>query len=124
MNIKDGNIEDTRQPPDEPEAQFCEDCGEEMEYRLYDIVATKFIKDGFRCNNPFCPDKFAIECGTTVIEMANHLVEVEQDLKYAKAALKYAEARIVNLTTIRIRREDRIEELENQIEELTRSQHE
>ena len=117
MNIKDGNIEDTRQPPDEPEAQFCEDCGEEMaEIHDWDGVSSH------RCTNVMCPSKF--NAGEVAFVMANHLVEVEQDLKDAKTALKYAEARIVNLTTIRIRREDRIEELENQIEELTRSQHE
>ena len=115
--MNDRNIEDTRQPPDEPETEFCEDCGEEMaEIHDWDGVSSH------RCTNVMCSSKF--NAGEVAYVMANHLVEVEQDLKDAKTALKYAEARIVNLTTIRIRREDRIEELENQIEELTRSQHE
>lgn len=65
----DWNLEDTRQPPDEPEAVFCEECGQEVleEYaplggnRSYYAV----------CENPFCPENFT----GVAKEMAERLVE-------------------------------------------------
>ena len=104
MNIKDGNIEDTRQPPDEPEAQFCEDCGEEMEEDKWG----DWMKHYMKCTNKFCPSKF--NAGEVAFDMAEYLAEVEQDLRDTKAALKYAWVYITKLT--------------EKIEKLTRSQHE
>ena len=81
MNIKDGNIEDTRQPPDEPEAQFCEDCGEEMEeVHDWDGVSSH------RCTNVMCPSKF--NAGEVAFDMAVKIVELKDDLERAKRQLK------------------------------------
>ena len=101
--MEDRDIEDTRQPPDEPEAQFCEDCGEEMEeVHDWDGVSSH------RCTNVMCPSKF--NAGEVAFDMAEYLAEVEQDLRDTKAALKYAWVYITKLT--------------EKIEKLTRSQHE
>jgi hypothetical protein len=75
-------------PPDSDEAIFCEYCGQEMElipdYEQYAYLKSTYYK----CMNQFCPEKFDIKCGTTVIEMANHLAEVEQELLDLKIAYK------------------------------------
>lgn len=96
----------------DPEQEYCEYCGQPME------LCTKGYTH-LTCVNQFCPEKWTNEI---VHNMANHLVEVEQELADAKDSLRYANARITNLTTIRIRREDRIQELEEEIEKLTQSQ--
>jgi hypothetical protein len=75
-------------PQDEEESRCCEYCGQEMElipdYEQYEYLKSTYYK----CMNQFCPSKFDIKCGTTVIEMANHLVEVEQELLDLKIAYK------------------------------------
>lgn len=114
--MEDRNIEDTRQPPDEPEAQFCEDCGEEMEYHFGNEET--WDDSYFKCNNKFCPSKIEIGANPkVVIAMARYLVEVEQDLRDAKADLKYAEARITNLVVLVNRYRG------TEFDNLTRSQH-
>jgi hypothetical protein len=52
------------EPPDEPEAVFCDDCGDEMEegYLTGELLP---------CGNAFCPSKF----DGTEKEMAQALVE-------------------------------------------------
>ena len=72
--MNDWDIEDTRQPKDEPEAEYCETCGQEIEYT--------------ECDNKFCPDKFSAK---VVVQMAEHLVEVEQELSDLKVKFKMAE---------------------------------
>ena len=78
--MNDRDIEDTRQPPDEPEAQFCEDCGEDMEYHF----GNKKTWDDpyFTCNNIYCPGKFWKE--TRAYDMAVKIVELKDDLERAK----------------------------------------
>lgn len=91
--MNDRDIEDTRQPEDEQEAQFCEDCGQEMEYHQ-DRLDKKTLDIWWKCTNPFCPNKFDIDYGkeskfgSVVKDMANHLAEVEQELKDLKMKLK------------------------------------
>lgn len=89
--MNDWYIEDTRQPKDEPEAEYCESCGQPME------LCTKGYTH-FTCVNLFCPEKFQ-ESTQVVQDMANHIVEVEQELADTKNDLKYANARIANLKT-------------------------
>ena len=40
-------------PPDEPEAVFCDECGEEMEYNKWG----DWMRHYMECRNPFCPGK-------------------------------------------------------------------
>ena len=44
------------EPPDEPEAQYCDGCGEEMELTKTYVVHDETGFDAV-CINPFCPDK-------------------------------------------------------------------
>ena len=80
--MEDRNIEDTRQPPDEPEAQFCEDCGEEMEEDKWG----DWMKHYMKCNNIYCPGKFWKE--TRAYDMAVKIVELKDDLERAKRQLR------------------------------------
>ena len=81
--MNDRNIEDTRQPPDEPEAQFCEDCGEEMEEDEWG----DWMKHYMKCTNKFCPSKFGLH-NQVVQNMAVKIVELKEDLERAKRQLK------------------------------------
>jgi len=56
-------------PPDEPEAVFCEDCGEEMEAQ----------HSGMKCGNEFCPSNF--DEGTVEREMAELLINAQEEVK-------------------------------------------
>jgi len=80
--MEDRNIEDTRQPPDEPEAQFCEDCGEEMEEDKWG----DWMKHYMKCTNVMCPSKF--NAGEVVFDLAVKIVELKGDLERAKRQLK------------------------------------
>jgi hypothetical protein len=103
MDINNGYDRHLDPPDDEIEGQDCEFCNESMEYRDYGDGDC-----GFVCKNQFCPEKFDIKCGTTVIGMANRLVEVEQELLDLKLKLKQAK----NLEDYHA----------NQVRELTQSQ--
>lgn len=53
-------------PPDEPEAIICEECGQELSVLARDISSTF-------CGNPFCPSKFREK--SIEREMAEKLVD-------------------------------------------------
>ena len=102
-------------PEDDIEQKYCEYCNEPME------LTNRGYMD-WDCVNQFCPNKFAIECGTTVIEMANHLAEVEEKLKSTQNSLKYVRNSLAYVEGIRQERENTIETLENVISRMTPSQ--
>lgn len=62
-------------PPDEPEAVFCEECGEEMTVK----------HDGMTCTNPYCPAKFE----GVAKEMAELLIGAREEVKSLARRLKY-----------------------------------
>ena len=96
--MNDRDIEDTRQPKDEPEAEYCESCGQEMEFHNPSLIDPDPY---FECNNQFCPEKFEKYDGVEAVvkDMSERLAEVEQELADTKNDLKYANARITNLKT-------------------------
>jgi hypothetical protein len=85
--MNDRDIEDTRQPPDEPEAKFCESCGEEL-----DEESCSFLGNYWKCPNPFCPTQFQAHNNPQVVmEMAVKLVEVLEENHILKARNNYLE---------------------------------
>jgi len=60
-------------PPDEPEAEYCEECGKELE------VLDDFGEGGkyTKCINPYCPAKFDVN--TTSRYMSQLIVELEDE---------------------------------------------
>jgi hypothetical protein len=107
---------DYENPPDEEEAIFCEDCGQEVEYRLYDIVATKFIKDSFRCTNVMCPSKF--NGGEVALDMAVLIVEQKESIESLQNTLKYVRSVLSSTQSVLGEREATIEKLEKKITAL------
>jgi NAD-dependent DNA ligase len=87
--MNDYNIEDTRQPPDEEEAQYCGSCGTEMEQKRYE--------DAYFCNNQFCPEKFSESKEFIVKDMAQELVETKDKLQNTIQKLKYTKAQLANV---------------------------
>ena len=66
-------------PPDEPEAVFCEDCGEEMEVKE-DLDGTHYTK----CNNRYCPAKHE----GVAREMAELLIGANETVKSLARRIK------------------------------------
>lgn len=67
-------------PPDEPEAIFCEDCGAEMEYRNTHGEEWHF------CGNRFCPakhDGIAKEMAILILEQQDTIDRLRMKLKVA-----------------------------------------
>ena len=75
-------------PPDEPEAVYCESCGEEMEVKQ-DWKGNPYAK----CKNEFCPGKFITGVER---EMANELVEAREEVKTLKAKVKRLEMKWIS----------------------------
>jgi len=72
--MNDIDIEDTRQPPDEPEARYCDDCGEEVD-------------SDCSCNNVFCPSRFSgvpKEMAVEIVELKEKVSRLELQLKQAR----------------------------------------
>ena len=65
-------------PPDEPEAVLCDDCGEEME----EIDSFDGARD-MKCVNQFCPGKFEGDAK----EMAEMLIGANETVKSLTAEL-------------------------------------
>lgn len=90
--MNDRDIEDTRQPEDEPEQEYCESCGQEMEFHNPSLIDPDPY---FECNNQFCPEKFDKKDGLLVHEMSERLAEVEQEL--ADLKVKYQQLKNITL---------------------------
>ena len=125
--MNDRDIEDTRQPKDEIEQEYCEKCYQPMEYHN---LSRSDPDPYFECNNQFCPEKFEKYGGGTiavVLDMSNHLVEVEETLKSTQDSLEYVRNSLAYVEGIRQEREKTIEYLEAQLDKhnekvLTQSQ--
>ena len=110
--MEDRNIEDTRQPPDEPEAQFCEDCGEEMEEDKWG----DWMKHYMKCTNVMCPSKF--NAGEVALGMAVLIVEQKESIESLQSTLKYVRRKLAWTDEILAEREETIERLEKKITTL------
>ena len=64
-------------PPEEPEAVLCDDCGEEMEE----------VNGEMKCVNDFCPAKFE----GVAAEMAEMLIGAREEVKSLAMRLRRAE---------------------------------
>lgn len=60
------NFDSYYDPPEEPEAEYCEECGQEKT-----ILENFGGRDYYECNNDFCPAKFTGDAK----EMAQKLVD-------------------------------------------------
>lgn len=78
--MNDRDIEDTRQPPELPEAVYCESCGDEMEI-LDDFDGSKYSV----CVNSFCPRLF----DSVSKEMAELIVEQKDLIKHLESRVKF-----------------------------------
>ena len=102
-------------PPDEPEAELCEDCGQEM---VENPANYKASMPDFRCVNPYCPAKFEDLVGNgAVLGMAQKLVEVTETLKSTQSTLKYVRTKLSHYEDVISAREDSIALLERTITE-------
>ena len=77
-------------PPDEPEAEFCESCGHEME------EIDNFGEGGrdMKCTNLLCPDKHT----GAAKALAEHIVELEDIIERQKSKTKRLEWQVTELT--------------------------
>lgn len=112
------NNERYLEPPDEPEAEICEDCGQEMTEIPGNYRAGMPY---FKCVNQFCPAKFADLLGNgVVLEMSQKLVEVSDDLATSQSALDVVRKHRAWLQEKLDKKEDEIASLERQIIEYQR----
>ena len=75
------------EPPDEPEAVFCEECGEEM-VREWKWSARNPMQNKLVCRNKFCPAKFEGDAK----EMAYMLIGATEEVKSLARQLKRIKA--------------------------------
>jgi len=80
MNIK--NLDKYLDPPDEPEAEYCESCGEEMEI-LDNFDGQRYTK----CVNQYCPDKHV----GIMKEMAELIVDQAETIDELKTKIRRLE---------------------------------
>ncbi len=71
MNLRNDRYLD---PPDEPEAELCQSCGVELEWKITTLIP---LKGDPACLNPLCPDKHT---GITK-EMAELIVELREEVE-------------------------------------------
>ena len=117
MNNLERAQRDWETPPDEEEAKFCDECGEELEWKPDMVGNTPMCSGYWECTNSYCPEKFVrIGGDTIVIDMAKYLVEVEEKLKSTQASLRFTRNNLSHQQQIRERREKTIEELEKEID--------
>jgi hypothetical protein len=100
---------DWETPPDEPEAVFCEDCGQEVEYRT-DANG----EDWNFCGNHLCPNKFDGKSK----EMAILIVEQKESIESLQRTLKHIRNKLIHMQDTLEHREDTIEKLEKKISAL------
>lgn len=75
------NFDSYYDPPDEPEAVICEECGQEEE-----IIHDWDGAEDSRCANPFCPAKFI---DPTIKEMAEKLVDALDTVSRLEGRVKH-----------------------------------
>jgi hypothetical protein len=100
---------DWETPPDEPEAVFCEDCGQEVEYRT-DANG----EDWNFCGNHLCPNKFDGKSK----EMAILIVEQKESIESLQNTLKQVRRKLAWTDEVLAEREATIEKLEKKITAL------
>jgi len=85
--MNDRDIEDTRQPKDEPEAVYCDSCGQEKE-----VIHDWDGAEDFRCRNKMCPSRF--NHGSIEREMAEALVDALDTVSRLKSKVASIELRL------------------------------
>jgi hypothetical protein len=94
MNLRNDRYYD---PPDEEEAKFCEECGEELEWKPDYVGKTPMCSGNWECTNSFCPEKFTMFSDRNlpfpqiVIDMAIELVETRGKLERLEGNVKRLE---------------------------------
>ena len=84
--MEDRYLEDKREPPEEPEAKFCDSCDEEMQAgNWYEGRGMKL--ENLHCVNCFCPAKFDGQA----YAMAIALLECKDDIRRMKHRIKQLE---------------------------------
>jgi hypothetical protein len=122
MNNLERAQRDWENPPDEEEAKYCGECGEELEWKPDMVRNTPMCSGYWECTNSYCPEKFehAIEVfpydTKTIVDMANELVETKGKLESTQESLYYVRNSLASQQQIRERREKTIEELEKEID--------
>lgn len=74
---------DWETPPDEPEAVYCEDCGEELSEIHTGIGSYRHTE--YVCTNNFCPEKFAgvpKEMAELIVEQKDTIQRLENRIKF------------------------------------------
>ena len=102
---------DWETPPDEDEAIFCEDCGQEME-EIHDWDGAT----SYHCVNIMCPSKF--NAGEVALDMAVLIVEQKESIESLQSTLKYVRRKLAWTDEILAEREETIERLEKKITAL------
>lgn len=81
------NLDKYLDPPDEPEAVFCDDCGEEMMSNPRESYGGRFIDPpSFSCKNRLCPTKHegvAKEMALLILEQQDTIYRLRLKLKVA-----------------------------------------
>lgn len=78
------NLDKYLDPPDEPEAVYCEECGQEMEHHF------EYKENWYICKNPFCPAKFEGEAK----EMAEKLVNALDTVSRLESRVRFLSNRL------------------------------
>lgn len=78
MNLRNDRYLD---PPDEPEADLCQSCGVELEWKIITLIP---LKGDLACLNPFCPDKH----NGVAKEMAELIVELRDEVDTLRLRVK------------------------------------
>jgi len=92
--MEDRYIEDTREPPEEPEAQFCDECGDELEQIDVTMGGLKYITTTRSCDNPFCPSKFEgveREMAIALVEYMDKCWSLQEKIKHLEMRIKLFE---------------------------------
>ena len=88
--MEDRDIEDTREPPDDLEAKFCDECGDELELVSGLVKGTHYWK----CTNEFCPSKFEgveREMAIALVEYMDKCWSLQEKIKHLEMRIKLFE---------------------------------
>jgi hypothetical protein len=102
-------------PDDEPEARYCEECGEELEWKPDMVRNTPMCSGYWECTNSYCPEKWTAELphnmAVELVETKGKLSDTQDSLNYVRHALAYQQGKVQE-------REKTIEELEDKMKNL------